>query len=763
MEFSKDKFLQIIENIKECYFEVDLKGNITYFNNAFCELTGYSREELFGLNYKYIADEENQKKVFKGFNTVYKTGEPLTDFEYQFKNKSGKKLIGETSVYLKYDSEGNKIGFYGLFRDITKRKEEEIRFREELEQLVNIKTLELRESEEKYHQLFNKALYSIALFDLEGNIVDCNNATSNLLSTHTLKEYIGKNYREFWTYHEKDKPLIDLFNNIFTDIIKTGKTLNFEFPIHRTIGRIIWCYATASKIKIGKKEFIQLILIDISAQKEAQQRLKESEEKYRSLVENAHEGVWALDENDDTIFVNPKICKMLGYTKDEIMGKNLHLFLEAPMSELINSYRKRREKGLKDTYELEFMKKDGTILSASINAASILNGNGEFKGSFAYITDITNRKIAEQKLKESEEMYRLLAENIHDIIVGLDKKFQIEYINEEVVKKVLGTAKKYVLGKNVLDFVHPDDKAVGLNSLVKGIKDKEGIMEVRIRHQKGHYIWFEVKGKAFLNNKGELKGILIARNITERKHAEEKLRESEEQYRTLVETMTDGLVVIDENSCFTYLNMSFSKMIEYSYNEILNTSIFNYLDKKNQRIVEEQLIKRRDGESQPYELMWTRKDGQKIYTIMAPKPLIDAEGNYIGSFAVITNITERITAEQKLKESEERYRNLIESVPFSIALIDQQGKIIYCNPATEKLLGYKREELLGYEFKNLPAINPRYVPILLKRFKKVLNGEILPPLEIELYKKDGSPIWIRYQSTLLKLGDIVLLQTVIND
>ncbi|TET56335.1 MAG: PAS domain S-box protein, partial [Promethearchaeota archaeon] len=104
MEFSEDKFLQIIESIKECYFEVDLRGNFTFFNKSLRKILGYSREELLGLNYKYIAEEKNKKKVFEGFNTVYKTGEPLTDFEYEFKNKNGDNLIGETSVYLKYDS-----------------------------------------------------------------------------------------------------------------------------------------------------------------------------------------------------------------------------------------------------------------------------------------------------------------------------------------------------------------------------------------------------------------------------------------------------------------------------------------------------------------------------------------------------------------------------------------------------------------------------------------------------------------------------------
>ena len=103
MEFSKDKFLQIIENIREGYFEVDLKGNFTFFNKSLQKLTAYSREELLGLNYKYIVDGKNKAKVFEGFNTVFNTGEPLTNLEYQFKNKSGEKVIGETSVYLKYD------------------------------------------------------------------------------------------------------------------------------------------------------------------------------------------------------------------------------------------------------------------------------------------------------------------------------------------------------------------------------------------------------------------------------------------------------------------------------------------------------------------------------------------------------------------------------------------------------------------------------------------------------------------------------------
>ena len=121
----EERFKAIINNIREGYFEVDLEGNLTYFNDTLCNLTGFSKDELLDLNYKHLTDEESRKKIFDGFNSVYKTGKELTDFEYQFKDKHGRTIIGETSVYLKYDTNGNKVGFYGLFRDITKRKEEE--------------------------------------------------------------------------------------------------------------------------------------------------------------------------------------------------------------------------------------------------------------------------------------------------------------------------------------------------------------------------------------------------------------------------------------------------------------------------------------------------------------------------------------------------------------------------------------------------------------------------------------------------------------
>ncbi|MCK4370318.1 MAG: PAS domain S-box protein, partial [Candidatus Lokiarchaeota archaeon] len=118
---SEEKYRGILENIKETYFEVDLKGNFTFFNDAFIDLIGYSKSELLGTNYRNFVDEENKNKILRVYNEVYQTSQPKSNFQYQFRKKNGDLVICESSVYLIYDSEGNKIGFSGLARDITEK------------------------------------------------------------------------------------------------------------------------------------------------------------------------------------------------------------------------------------------------------------------------------------------------------------------------------------------------------------------------------------------------------------------------------------------------------------------------------------------------------------------------------------------------------------------------------------------------------------------------------------------------------------------
>jgi len=501
-----EKYKSIIENIKECYFEVDLRGNFTFFNESVLKLLGYSRDELLGLNYKHLADEETRSKVFKGFNTVYETCKPLTDFQYQFRNKKGEKIIGETSVYLKYDAKGNKIGFCGLFRDITKRKEEEERFKEELENKVRLRTKELRESEEKYSNLFHHSNDAIFLHDLEGNIIDANQKVLEQFG-YTRSEIIRIKIQELHPIEE-----LESSKRAFEEISKKG-VIRFELSFKKKNGELFLAEVSSSLFNIGGKKVIQGIVRDISERKLAEQKLKDSEEKHRNMINNLDLGFYQLSWDGILLNHNPAFSKILGFDPSEnLINKNVHDFWQKP-----------------------------------------------------------------------EE--------------------RITYLDE---LKKLGNVKNYLV------------------------------------------------------------------------HAKKKYGEK---------------IVLHLNS---------------------------------------HIIEKRKGNP-----------------------------NIIQG--LITDITEKFKLEQKLKESEERYRNLFESMPFSIGLLDQKGRVVYCNPATEKLLGYSMEDLIGEEFRNLSIVHPQYLPLILKRFKKVIKGENLSPIEIQVYKKNGNLTWINYQTSVVNLGNESLLQVIIND
>ncbi|MHA2008910.1 MAG: PAS domain S-box protein [Promethearchaeota archaeon] len=510
---SKEKYQSIIRNIKEGYYEVDLKGKFTYANDALCKFLGYSREELLGKSFKITTVKKTSDIVFETFNKVYRTEIEKNIFQFQVIRKNGDNAFFETSVYLKYDSKGKKIGFYGIVRDITRRKEEEKKkevleeqFKIKLAQTVRLKTNELKESEEKYSNLFQHSNDGIFFHDLDGNIMDVNQKVLEQFG-YTKNEILSLKVPQLHPISEQSES-----KKAFEEISKKG-FIRFEINFKKKNGEIFPAEVSSSLFSIGDKKFIQGIMRDITLRKQSEENLRESEKKYRNMINNLDLGFYQVNWNGDLLNHNPAFNQLLGYERNE-------------------------------------------------NLANI----------------------------------------------------------------------------NVLQF------------------------------------W--------------------------------QMPEEREKY-------------LDEL--------------------------------------------RSSGSIQNYTVHSKKKDGQNIVLQLNSHLIKDENDNPIKIQGLISDITEKFELERKVKESEIRYRNLIESVPFSIALVDQKGVVIYCNPATERLLGYSEEELIGHEFRKLPLINPKFLPEMLKRFGRVSKGEKLPPFETELYTKDGNLIWINYQTSLVKLGENFLIQAILYD
>jgi PAS domain S-box-containing protein len=184
----------------------------------------------------------------------------------------------------------------------------------------------------------------------------------------------------------------------------------------------------------------------------------------------------------------------------------------------------------------------------------------------------------------------------------------------------------------------------------------------------------------------------------------EALRESEERYRLLVETMNEGISVLDGNDRLTYANPKYIEMLGYSPDEIIGHYAADFLNEANRTVFEEQLSRRREGEHEVYEIEWTKKNGSKIATIMSPQPIFDNFGNYQGSFAVITDITERRRAEEELQRLRNLLSSIINSMPSVLVGVDLGGKVTRWNKEAEKATGLSADEAQG---RSLADVFPR--------------------------------------------------------
>ena len=258
-------------------------------------------------------------------------------------------------------------------------------------------------------------------------------------------------------------------------------------------------------------------------------------------------------------------------------------------------------------------------------------------------------------------------------------------------EKILGYTREELMAKRFLEFIHPDD--LGRTQMaVSSLASQQKVLsfENRYRCKDGTYRWLEWSSVPA--------GNLIyaaARDITDSKQAEEDLRKSEERFRMLVETMNEGLGVQDENGVWTYVNDQLCWMLGHLPGDIIKRPVTDFLDEANQSVLMEEIQKQRKGDSSPYEITWKRGDGRKITTLVSPKSILDPEGQFRGSFAVITDITERKQMQEELRKSAEEWQNTFDSIQDLVMILDPEFKLLRVNGATLSFFNLPSERILG--------------------------------------------------------------------
>jgi len=531
----------------------------------------------------------------------------------------------------------------------------------------------LEESEEKYRLISENAYDMITILNDKFEYEYINEQTFLKVLGYSSEDMIGKSALLF--VHPED---LRRTANKLRKGFKTGVGSD-ELRFRNKNGGYLWIEVKGSTF-INKDGDVKALIIsrNISERKKAEQRIKESEKKYRHLYENSPEAIVITNKDGVILECNSATEGVFGFKKSEIIGNNyadLGIYTPEQIKIFINRFKEFLKGNTPEPIEIQIRRKDGSLAWIYYQSSQIKLYDEYLLE--AIIQDISQQKFAEQLLKESEEKYRLISETAYDLIGILNKRFKYEYINEQAFKQILGYSKEDLIGKSALSFTHPDDTANTAKSLRDGFKEGAGGAELRFRHKNGKWVWIEAKGKTYYDNNGDLKAIIISRDISERKLIEKQIRESEEKYRLISENANDLIFILGNDFKFIYCNEAFKKILGYAQEELIGTLLFDLShpeDLKN--VIEdfENAINHGTGKSIA---RFKHKNGDYRWVESFGKVIYDEEGNYSQMFTVSRDITERKITEQKLHDIENILRERVKELTslFGITKIIEIGNV----------------------------------------------------------------------------------------
>jgi PAS domain S-box-containing protein len=345
-------------------------------------------------------------------------------------------------------------------------------------------------------------------------------------------------------------------------------------------------------------------------------------------------------------------------------------------------------------------KPDGSKLYVQLNSHLIPGTDNLVEG---IAIDVTEKYKLEQELREAERNFLLISENSDDLIAILDKDFKHIFINKKAYFNILGYTEEEVMGKLVRDFTHPEDIKRVTKATKKGLIEGQVLEEYRAKHKDGHYIWIESKGSFIREEKRIIGAIFISRDITGKKENEQKLRESENKYRTLFESSTDGIYSTNMEGKFVEFNDAFLKMLGYSKEELLEKNIRHITPEKwyeaDDNITITQLS---DGENQVFTKELIKKDGSIFPVAIRLWILHDEQEDPYRIWGIVRDITRLKKYEDELIEI-----NRLKSEFLRRASHELKTPLVSIKGFTELILDSYTEEL-----------NPKIVSIL----EEIMSG-----------------------------------------
>jgi two-component system NtrC family sensor kinase len=487
--------------------------------------------------------------------------------------------------------------------------------------------------------------------------------------------------------------------------------------------------------------------------KMAEKKILDDTERFRAIAELGNDGIFVLNQSDRIEFANNMASVITGIPVDKLIAKDFKdLLTQEGIRFLGELFLQSEQSGPKVCTEMELVLDNKRVKEVEVCIATTKAGKGEIK-MYAYVRDITERKRFERELRDSERRYRSLFEHVQHGIFISTKRGKFLDCNKALLDMVSYGSKEEFLKIDIAKdlYVNPGDRRKFQDSIEKNgfVKD----YEVDFKTRDGRVITVLLTADAIRNEEGQVigyEGLII--DVTDRKRMEGRIREATRRFQKISEMGDDGIIVIDERNRIIFANSLATELTGYLNEELLGmkfTKLLNARDEKflaemhhqvgldeSKRVCTEMDVLTADGKT---------KETEVCITIARP------EVGTMNTYVYLRDITERKRFERDLRASEEKYRNLFESVRHGLFISSKEGRFLDCNQALLDMLGYEDKET----FLEVDIVRDLYVnPMDRRRFQKLVEKEgFVKDFQVDFKKKNGEAVTILLTAHAMKGPD----------
>jgi len=602
----------------------------------------------------------------------------------------------------------------------------------------------LRQSEEKFRLIFDEAIDGMLLIRQDDQKIVSANASMSRMLGYSLDELMKMRAADI---HPQEN--LAYVEEEIEKRANAGPVLANDLPMRRKDGSVFSANVNGAPFMLAGKKYLMGVFRDISDQKRAEEAMRESEKRYRTLFENAGQAIFVV-QGGKLVFSNPTATRLTGYSGAELRNKPFIEFVDpADRDMVVERHRKRMKgEGGPEHYSLRIVDRAGSARRMELNAVLI-----DWQGQPAilnFASDITERERAGEALKESEEKYRALFENAAEsIFVVQDGKL---VFSNPAYSRLVGYSSEELKSLSYTDFVPPDERGLIEERHRKRLRGEETPSHYisRIMDRAGLAHWVDINA-VFISWEGRPATLDFMSDITVQKQAEETLRASQQILEGIINAIPVRVFWKDTNLVYLGCNAIFARDAGFADpRDVIGKDDFQMgwrneaeaYRADDRRIIESGESKLLIEESQ------TTPEGNTIALLTSKMPLRDPQGKISGVLGTYLDITERKRAEEALRKSEDRFRKLSDLLPQIVFETDIKGILTFTNQYGIKFSGYSPEDFKsGINIFSVIAADDR--EDIQMRFKEILSGSATKAQEYQLTRKDGEKFPVLLHATAI--------------